>query len=80
MSNGSGNGGKLRENKTVRAAGRIGIGTGAAMVFAYFVAVPEGLREAVAGFIILIVNEIAYVGGLVWKHFVEKIENWSSTE
>ena len=77
MSNGTGTGGKLVENKTVRAAGRIGIGTGAAMVFAHFVEIPEGLREAVAGFIILVVNEVAYVGALVWKHFVEKIENWS---
>ena len=65
------------ENKTVRAAGRIGIGTMGAMTFVYFVDVPEGLHEAATGFIILVVNEVAYVGELVWKHFVKKLEEWA---
>lgn len=65
------------ENKTVRAAGRVGIGTLAAMAFVHFVNVPEGLHEATTGVIILVVNELAYVGGLVWKHFVKKLEEWA---
>ena len=69
--------GTIVQNKTVRAAGRIGIGTIAAMSLMYLVEVPEGLREALTGFIILVVNEVAYVGSLVWKHFVKKIEDWS---
>ncbi len=76
MPSGSGNG-KLGENKTVRAAGRIGIGTIAAMVLQYIFEFPEGLREPITGFVILVVNEVAYVGALVWKHFVKKVEDWS---
>ena len=68
---------KIGDNKTVRAAGRIGIGTFAAMVFVYFIDVPDGLHEAATGIIILIVNELAYVSGLVWRHFVKRLEEWA---
>lgn len=68
---------KIADHKTARAAGRIGFGTIVAMVFAHFVEIPTGLREGVAGLIILVFNELAYAAELIWKHFVKKLEEWS---
>lgn len=65
------------DNKSVRAASRIGAGTGVAMIVLHFVAIPDGLREAATGLIILVVNELAYAVGLIWKHFVKKLEDWA---
>lgn len=65
------------ENKTVRAASRIGVGTGIAAIVLHFVEVPGGLREAVTGLIILVVNELAYAVGLIWTHLIKKLEEWS---
>ncbi len=69
--------GSISQNKTVRAAGRIGTGTGVAMIFHHFFDMPDDLREPVSGIIILVVNEASYVLGLVWRHFIKEIEDWA---
>lgn len=74
MGNGTGNGGKLHQNQTVRAAGRIGVGTAVATIAVQVLDVPSGLREPVAGLIILATNELAYAAGLVWKKLLAKLE------
>lgn len=70
---GTGNGG-IAQNKTVRAAGRIGVGTAVATIAVQVFEVPDSLREPVAGLIILATNELAYAGGLLWKKVLAKLE------
>lgn len=65
------------QDQSVRAAGRIGVGTLAAMGFHHYVELPDAMHAAMTGLIILVVNELAYVGGLAWRHFVKRVEDWS---
>lgn len=73
----SSHGNNIANNKTLRATGRIGAGTLVAMALHHYIEFPEEMHAPMTGVIILAVNEVSYVSGLMWKHFVKKVENWS---
>ena len=68
--------GKEVNGKRAKAAGRIGVGTFAAIVIHNYVEMPENLHAPVTGVVILVVNELAYVFNLIWRKFVKKVEDW----
>lgn len=63
--------------QTTRATVRIGIGTIAAVAFHKYVEMPEDLHAPATGVVILVVNELSYVGTLLWKFFVKKVEDYT---
>jgi len=63
--------------QTTRATARIGIGTVAAVAFHRYIEMPEDLHALATGIIILVVNELSYVGTLLWKYFVKRVEDYT---